>query len=156
MSTIREQIVAAAIAVLTTDPGDGGPTKPSGLNIHRERTRAIEVDTLPAVLVYFEDDEPKPIGSQREAPLTERSMVLAAESRAAGSPTVGPDEALDPVYLWTVYRLLKNERFGGLANGIEEGKTKWYSKEGNVALASATTYFRIRYRTSRTDPSSKN
>jgi hypothetical protein len=155
MPTIRERIICLAQGALETDPDDGGPSKPAGLTIHRERTRAIEVDTLPAVLLYFKDDEPKPIGSQREAPLTERRMVLTVESRAIGSPTLSPDEALDPVYLWTVYRLLKNERFGGLANGIEEGKTEWHSKEGDLALASATTYFTIRYRTSRIDPSSK-
>lgn len=157
MSTFREQIISAAVTVLTAPGGPSPkPTQPANLTVHRERTRNIESDTLPAILLYFEDDVPTPIGSKVGAPLTERAMTVAVEHRALGSNTVSPDQALDALIEWTTFQLFANERFGGLANGIEEGKTTWNSKEGDQPLASATTQYKIKYRTSRIDPSSKS
>lgn len=157
MPTIREQIIGLAIGYLTAGAAGGAnpPAKPSGLTVHRERTRPIETDSLPAILVYCEDDAPKPIGSMRRAPLTEREVTLALEFRAAGAAGVNPDQALDPLILWGTYQILGNESFGGLANGVEEGKTVWRSKEGDIPLAAATTHLSIKYRTSRIDPSSR-
>jgi hypothetical protein len=149
MATIREQIISAVTGALE-DPGG-----PAGLTVHRERTRAIEVDGLPACLLYFEDDEPAPIGSKYKAPLTERDLNLAAELRATGDAGVSPDQALDPLIAWTLTQLFADESFGGLANGIVERKTVWASKEGDQPLASATIHLTVKYRTSRTDPSAK-
>jgi hypothetical protein len=157
MATIREQIILAALGYLTAAGGPApAPTMPADLTVHRERTRAIELDSLPAVLLYFEDDAPVPIGSRYAAPLTERILTIAAECRAQGSAAVSPDQALDPLLEWVIYQFFANEKFGGLANGIEEQKTSWTSKEGDVPLASATIRLAIKYRTSRTDPSSKS
>jgi hypothetical protein len=150
VTTIREQIISAVVTALSEGAGI-----PSGLTVHRERTRAIEADSLPACLVYFEDDEPMPIGSKYKAPLIERDINFAAELRAFGSADVTPDQALDPLIMWTLTQLFLDESFGGLANGIVERKTVWNSKEGDVPLASATIHLTIKYRTSRTDPSAK-
>jgi hypothetical protein len=155
MGSIREQVVTAAIATLSGAEVTGDPPKPAGLNVHRERNRPIEKDTMPAILVYLKEEESEPIGQQRRAPLTEEVLSLMLESRASGSGSASPDQALDPVLVWAVYRLLKNESLGGLANGIDKVRTSWNSKEGDVTLASATTHFRIRYRTSRIDPRSR-
>jgi hypothetical protein len=151
-TSIREQIIVALVAALNA--GAGGIT---GLTIHRERTRAIENDSLPAILVYADDDVPKTLGAQvYAAPLTERQITLALECRAQGSSGVSPDEALDPVLVYAAQTVLANEKFGELASGVEEGKTVWNSREGDVPVASAHLSFTIRYRTSRLDPTSKS
>ena len=154
MSTsIREEIVAALVAALTA----GGGGSPVGLTVHRERTRPIEVDSLPAIMLYFDDDVPKPLGQQTyRAPLTERQLSLALEARAAGSASVSPDEALDPVLNWALQAIRADETFGGLANGVEEGRTVWASKEGDTLVAAAKLSITIKYRTSRLDPTSKS
>jgi hypothetical protein len=163
LATIRETIVGLAITYLNADTAvprailnpPTPPVKPSGLTVHRERTRPIEEDQLPAILVYFEDEAPKSIGSNYRAPLVERDMTVAIELRAEGSPGVSPDEAIDPLYEWAIYQIFGNESFGGIANGVEEGKTAWHSKEGDKPLAAATTHLSIKFRTSRIDPSSR-
>jgi hypothetical protein len=150
-TSIREQIMVALVAALGTGSGI------SGLTVHRERTRPIEIDSLPAIMVYADDDVPKPLSQQTyAAPLTERQFSLALECRAKGSSSVSPDEALDPVLVWAAKTVLANERFAGLANGAEEGRTVWASREGDVPVASAKLSFTIRYRTSRLDPTSKS
>jgi hypothetical protein len=150
MSSIREQIMTALVAALSA----GGP---AGLTVHRNRTRPIEVDSLPAIMVYADDEVPKPLaGATYKAPLTERQLSVALECRAQGSTSVSPDEALDPVLVWAAQTVLANEQFGGLANGVEEGRTVWASREGDVPVASAKWSITIRYRTSRLDPTSKS
>ena len=152
-TSIREQIMVALVAALSA----GGSGSPSGLTVHRERTRPIEIDSLPAIMVYADDDVPKPLAGQTyKAPLTERQLSVALECRAQGSTSVSPDEALDPVLVWAAQTVLANEQFGGLANGVEEGRTVWASREGNVPVASAKWSITIRYRTSRLDPTSKS
>jgi hypothetical protein len=157
MATIREQLIVNVIAALsaTEAGGKNPPAKPAGLVVHRERTRSIEADTLPAILVFFEDDKPKAIGSNYRAPLVERELTIAMDFRAIGSSTVSPDQAIDPLIAWALYQIFSDESFVGLANGVEEGKTEWRAKEGDAPLASATTHLAIKYRTSRIDPSSR-
>lgn len=150
MSSIREQIIVAAVAALSA----GGIGSPPSLTVHRERTRPIEIDSLPAIMVYAEDDAPKTLNQQSYAPLTEKFLVLQLELRAAGSPGVSPDAALDPLYVWAMKALGADERFGGLANGLEEGKTVWSSREGDTPIAAAKLSITVRYRTSRLDPTS--
>ena len=58
-TSIREQIMVALVAALST----GGAGSPAGLTVHRERTRPIETDSLPAIMVYADDDVPKPLGA---------------------------------------------------------------------------------------------
>jgi hypothetical protein len=151
-TSIREQIMVLLVAALNS--GLSGIT---GLTVHRERTRPIEIDSLPAIMVYADDDVPKTLGQQvYAAPLTERQFSLALECRAQGSSSVSPDAALDPVLVWAAMTVLANERFGGLASGVEEGRTVWSSREGDVPVASAKLNFTIKYRTSRLDPTSKS
>lgn len=151
-TSIREQIIVAIVAALSSGSG-----MPSGLTVHRERTRPIEIDSLPAIMIYADDDVPKTLGAQTyAAPLTERHLSLELECRAAGSSGVSPDAALDPILVWATLQVLADDRFGGLASGVEEGKTAWSSKEGDTPLAAAKLSFTVRYRTSRLDPTSKS
>lgn len=147
MASIREQIILAAVTLL------GATGKPAGLTVMRERTRPIENDQLPAIVVYCEDEEPTTLADQRyRAPLTERHLVLMCELRAVASATVPPDAALDPLYVWAVQQLLQNENFGGLAMGVTEGPMKWKSREADAIYAAADLRFVVHYSTSRLDP----
>lgn len=148
-SSIREQIAAAVVASLS---GSGGP---AGLTVHRERTRPIETDSLPAILVYFEDDSaPKPFDGQKyRSPLVKRSVQLALQCRAQGNPpATPPDLALDPIIVWATQRMFADETFGTLAIAVEEGRAEWKSREGDIPVAAATIRFSIEYRTARIDP----
>lgn len=149
MPSIREQILVALGAALAAGGG------PSGLTVHRERTRPIEIDSLPAVMFYAEDEQPKTLGNQTyRAPLTERQLSVGVQCRAKGATGVPPDTALDPILVWATKTVLANEAFGGLANGVEENRTVWSSHEGDDPIAAATVHFTIKYRTSRLDPTS--
>jgi hypothetical protein len=154
-SSIRERIAAALVAALGAAQTPDGYAAPAGLTVHRERTRPIEVDSLPAILVYFEDDPPRAFDKQQfRSPLAERDVAVALECRAQGSASASPDEALDPVLVWAVKAGFADETFGGLAMGAREGKANWRSRELDVPVAAATLRFSIRYRTSRLDPTS--
>jgi hypothetical protein len=148
-ASIREQIMLAIVAAL-----DAGGA-PAGLTVHRERTRPIETDSLPAIMLYAEDDQPKPMGSNYRAPQTERQLSIGLQCRAVGSSSITPDEALDPIIVWADLQMFLDETFGGLANGVEEIRTVWSSREGDQPVAAATIHFTVKYRTSRLDPTSK-
>lgn len=156
-NSIRELILEAIVANLS-DPSSGI----ANLSVHRMRTRPLEDDQLPAILIYSEDDEPKPLAGQTfQAPLVERQLVIYLEYRAIGSSTVSPDQALDPLIVWGTKTMVANEKFvsiaypGGLGMGVVEGKTAWMSKEGDRILAAASTQWIVKYRTSRLDPTSR-
>ena len=159
-TSIREQIMVAvvtALAVASASCASGSFAKPSNLTVHRERTRPIETDMLPAVMVYADDDVPKPTGHESyRAPLTERQLSLTLECRAQGSANVSPDEALDPILIWAALALFADETFGGLANGLEESRTVWSSRQGDVPVASTKFSITVKFRTSRLDPTSKS
>ncbi len=162
-ASIREQVVLAVLAALEAStapcPGLSGAavSQPVGLTVHRERTRPIEIDSLPAILVYSDDDVPKPLGEEKyRAPLTERQLTVALECRAQGSASVPPDAALDPITVWAALAIFADETLGGLANGVEEGRTVWKSQEGDVPIASAKWSITVKFRTSRLDPTSRS
>ncbi len=149
MPSIREQIVLSAVALLQASGG------PAGLTVKRERTRPIESEDLPAILVYCDDEEPTPLAKIKfGAPLTERHLNLILELRAQATDTTPPDAAIDPLYVWAVQQIMNNERFSGLAMGVTEGPMKWMSKEADVIYAAAALHLIVHYRTSRLDPTS--
>lgn len=154
MPSIREQIATALVAALDGEPA-GEVLKPIGLNVHRERTRPIAKETLPAILVYFEDEEPSPIAKLRfQAPSVERHLALVLEMRTVPIGDQKPDEAIDPLYLWAMQQIGADERFGGLAMGVTEGPMKWTATEADVIVAGAALHLTVHYRTSRLNPSS--
>jgi hypothetical protein len=140
-------------AVIVALEASGGPP---GVTIHRERHRPIETDQLDAILVYAEDDMPKPLaGITYQAPLTERQLNLVLEYRAKVPAGQTDDEALDPLIVWGTQQILQNEKFGGLASGVDEGRTVWLSREAETTVAAAAGHFTVKYRTKREDPTSK-
>jgi hypothetical protein len=150
VASIRKQIMDAVIVALEASGG------PPGLNVHRERHRPIETDQLDAILVYAEDDMPKPLaGITYQAPLTERQLTLVLEYRAKVPAGTTDDEALDPLIVWGQQQILENEKFGGLASGVDEGRTVWLTREAETTVAAAAGHFTVKYRTARADPTSK-
>jgi hypothetical protein len=156
MISIREQVASAIVAAISGSGALGATGMPAGLNVHRERTRPIEKDDLPAVLIYFEDEEPEPLAKERfRAPLTERCLDVVAEIRCVPQSGQSPDEAIDAIYVWLMQSLGADETFGRLAMGIIEGPVKWFSKEVDVIYAGAAVHLSVHYRTSRLDPTTK-
>ena len=155
-SFIRKQIADTAVTYLSAATSANGWTKPPGLKVHRERTRPLEKDALYDIVVYFEDEAPKPIGERYKAPLTERDLGLVLDVRALVPSGSSPDDVLDPLTTWATYQIFSQESFGGIANGAEETGTSWFAREGDVLIAQATIRMRVKYRTSRIDPSSKS
>jgi hypothetical protein len=150
--SIRERIFQVLTALLR-QPGRGAP---QGLLVTRERLRPIEKEMLPAILLYADDDDPKPLAGQMyKAPLVERQLSLVVECRA-NSDNGPPDLALDPLLVWATQTIVENEQFGGLANGVEEHRTTWISREGEIAVAAAALHFTVKYRTARADPTKKD
>ena len=42
---------------------------PSGLTVHRERTRPIEIDSLPAIMIYADDEKSRSLWRSRSTAL---------------------------------------------------------------------------------------
>lgn len=143
MSSVRERIVIAVVAQLNA------LGKPTNFTAVRERAYPVEKNRLPVAIIYNEDDEPRSISEKVAAPLVERSLALSVEARAIGSPS---DAALDPVIVWITKQFFVDEKLGGLATQVIEGRTVWSIKTGDDPIAAATLHFTIKYRTSRTDP----
>lgn len=135
----------------------GSVAIPPGLSVHRELTRPLTDDQLPAIAVYTEDDAPVPILGQRYgSPILERQLIVSIEYRALGTLDISPDTELDPVIVWGTVQIVANERFNGLASGVTEGKTTWLSKEADQRYSAASQQWTIHYRTSRQDPTLKS
>jgi hypothetical protein len=150
-ASVREQIISKVVELLSADG------HPDGLTVHRERTRPLLAEQLPASVVYCADDEPTPLADQKfAAPLVMRHLRVLVENRAVGSETLSPDEALDPMLIWATQVLVRNERLDGLTLGVEEGRTVWMSREGDQPIAAATMLFTFHYRTRRDDPTSRD
>ena len=152
MPSIRLQIFEQ-IAVLLNATG-----KPTTLKtVSHERTHPIETADLDAILIYADDDAPKPLaGQEYKAPLTERQLSIICECRALGTESITPEQALDPLLVWTLQQIIGNETFDGLANGVVEQRTVWLSREGEKPIAAAAIHFTVKYRTARADPTKKS
>lgn len=142
MSTIREQIVAAALTALNTSRPAGVPNV-----VERSRLFAIETSSLPAMTIYPLRDAVFDVGGRR-GPKVRRELTLLVECRAKGQVTptvVSSDAAADPLCAWAVAALCDND-LGGLANDISETETNFeydQATEGQVCMA--TVAFQIDY-----------
>lgn len=143
MASKRESLILAVIAALEAA---GGPT---GLSVHRFPTRDLESDDLPAIAVFPTDDVP---GQATHDGKRDKSLTLAIELRAQATSGESPDEALDPLYVWTVQALFTDPTLGGLASALWEGKTVWEGDERSAAYGAAVTLFEIEYETTEADP----
>jgi len=147
MSTIREQIVSAAVLALATGAPPGVPAPV------RTRLDSPSADQLPALTVYQGSETVEPMrdakaGTASRGPIVRRSLLLSVEvltKAAAGAP---PDAAADRILAWATAALAAAGSLGGLANGpADEIGTKFEYEQAEMSFCRATQTFRIEYQT---------
>ena len=143
MSSVRDQVVAKAVALLN------GAGKPAGLPVaDRARTFDLDEADYPAQLVYWTQDPEERIGGP-SGPLQRHDVVLVVESYAKGDATTGADEAADPIVSWAVKALADSAAFGAspegkrLVTGIKVLGSEADYKQGRWALCSVATLFGV-------------
>ncbi len=150
MSTIREQIVSAAVLALATNAPVGVPTPV------RTRLDSPSADQLPALTVYqgmetVESMREAKTGTASRGPVVRRSVLLSVEVLTKAGTGAQPDKAADPILAWATASLAAAGTFGGLANGpADEIGTKFEYEQAETSFCRATQTFRIEYQ-SRTD-----
>ena len=157
MASIRDRILDALCTALVAAAPAGGVAMPAGLTLTQERTHPSDESQLPLIGLYFDDEEPELLADVRfRAPLARKLLTVTVEYRAlASSPgvtAVVPRKAIDPLYVWVMQQIALDETLGGLAIEVNEGATKWISKEGDDIVAAAAQKLTIFYRTARLNP----
>ena len=116
--SMRESIISAVVAALTTPPG--GITAPTGLTVHRFSMLPIEEDQLPAAVVYWISCEPAEkqfLTAQAMDRMLEYHLTVRVECRVAGEPV---DTALDPICQYVRQAIFWDPSLGGLCLGCRE------------------------------------
>lgn len=124
-----------------------GVSKPTGLNVHRQRTRPIEKDGLPAQVLYLLNEDTE----ERAAGQIDRRARFAVESRVTASGE-SPDAALDEYLSWAVKALRADPTLGGLSSDVKERGTEWDHVELDKVFGAARTIFEVHYQTADDDP----
>lgn len=147
MSTIREQIVTAAVLALATGAPTGVPTPV------RTRLDSPGADQLPALTVYqgvetVETMRDAKAGTASRGPIVRRSLLLSVEVLTKAGSGGEPDKAADPILAWVTKALAAAGTFGGLANHpVDEVGTKFEYEQAETSFCRATQTFRIEYQT---------
>ena len=151
MSTIREQIVAAAVAAITTGKPSGVPTPV------RTRIDSPSADQLPALTVYQAIETVESMRDQRtgggasRGPIVRRTLLLNVEVLTKASAGAEPDKAADPILAWGTKALGAAGTLGGLSNHpADEVSTKFEYEQVETSFCRSTMTFRFQYQ-SRTD-----
>ena len=115
MSTIREQIVAAAVAALATGAPPGVPAPV------RTRLDSPDANQLPALTVYqaaetVETMRDYKAGGASRGPIVRRSVLLNVEVLTKAGVGEEPDKAADPILAWATKALGAVGTMNGLAN----------------------------------------
>jgi len=151
MSSIRERIVAAAFAAISTDVPDGIPAP--------VRTRLISpsAEQLPALTVYQGREIVDPFRDEKEdrasrTEIVRRALDLHVESVVAATGDAS-DVDVDPMIVWATKSLVGAGRLpGGLANDpADEAGTVFEYEQADFAYVRAKTTFRFHYQTRRDD-----
>lgn len=137
MTTIREQIIAAAVSAITTDVAP--------ITVYRSRSEAFRPGQLPAVVVRPESDTP----GERDGTLCwcPWRLSLIVDVIVGVAP---PCQVADPI-VDDVHRALMAAESGALAGLIEDLSPApvEFSDEHQGELAGLTRMrFTVRYRTS--------
>ena len=154
MSTIREQIVSAAVTALTTNAPAGVPAPV------RTRLDSPVADQLPALTVYqgvetVETMRDAKTGTASRGPIVRRSLLLSVEVLTKAGSGGEPDKVADPVLAWATKALAAAGTFGGLANHpADEVATKFEYEQAETSFCRATQTFRIEYQTRADDAQS--
>ena len=145
MSTIREQLVAAAVTAIATGAPPGVPAPV------RTRLDSPAADQLPVLTVYqaaetVETMRDYKAGGASRGPVVRRSVLLNVEALTKAGAGEEPDKAADPILAWATKALGAAGTFDGLANHpADEVGTKFEYEQGESSFCRATMTFRIQY-----------
>jgi hypothetical protein len=145
MSTIREQIVSAAVLALATDTPASVPAPV------RTRLDSPSADQLPALTVYQGVETVEPMrdaktGTASRGPIVRRSVLLSVEVLTKAGAGKEPDKGADPILAWATAAMAAAGNFGGLANGpADELGTKFEYEQAETSFCRASQTFRIEY-----------
>jgi len=154
MSTIREEIVAAAVTALATGAPPGVPAPV------RTRLDSPSADQLPALTVYQAAETVEAMrelraGGVSRGPLVRRSLLLSVEILTKASAGEEPDKAADPILAWATKALFAAGTFNGLTNHpADEVGTKFEYEQAETSFCRSTMTFRFQYQ-SRADDAEK-
>jgi hypothetical protein len=145
MSTIREQIVAAAVTALATGTPPGVPAPV------RTRLDSPSADELPALTVYQAAETVEPMrdlraGGVSRGPVVRRSVLLNIEVLTKAGTGEEPDKAADPILAWATKALGAAGTFNSLANHpADEVGTKFEYEQAEASFCRSMMTFRIQY-----------
>lgn len=141
----RESILVAALAALN------GAGKPAGVTVHRQRTRPIDKDALPAMVVYTLS-EATTRGDGPRGYKARRGVRVRVECRMSVADETPADTAIDPLVSWVVKAMMTDPQWGELAHNTQEDATTWDADESDLVYAAAAVDFTIDYVTAAGDP----
>ncbi len=145
MSTIREQIVAAAVTAIGTGAPAGIPAPV------RTRIDSPSADQLPVLTIYQAVETVDPMRDPRagrpvRGPVVRRALTLNVEIITKAGAGQDPDKTADPIMAWVTKALGAAGTFGDLANNpADEVGTKFDYEQGETSFCRATMAFRIQY-----------
>lgn len=150
MSTVRERIVQAAFAAISTSVPDGVPEP--------VRTRLVSpsADQLPALTVWQGKEIVDPTrdgksGQTSRSKIVRRALDLHVEAvvKAVGNAA---DAACDPLLAWATKSLVGAGRLGDLSNDpADESGTVFEYEQADFAYVRARMTFRFHYQSLRDD-----
>lgn len=141
MATIREQILAAAVAALNSGAPAGVP------QCVRTQMLNTEQAQLPAMTLFPYREEVQNDKTGRWGPVVTRTMYMRVVIYGQGQIA---DQSCDAILAW-VTQTLSGQQFGGLANDTREHESAWQYNETNFAVAAVAVDFLVDYQTLRTD-----
>jgi tRNA threonylcarbamoyladenosine modification (KEOPS) complex Pcc1 subunit len=147
---IVDDIVTALGAASITLPSGTVVTKPTGLNVHRQRAVPIDTDLLPALAVYQRQEVVDTAPGRGPSRVSRRKMQIGVEVRIDAGAT-SADQALDSYLRWVVLAVCSDPRRSTLAHDTTELGTEWDQETRSSRLALATTVFLVEYVTSASD-----
>ena len=145
MSTIREEIVAAAVTALATGTPPGVPAPV------RTRLDSPSADELPALTIYQAAETVEAMrdlkaGGVSRGPVVRRSVLLNVEVLTKAGAGEEPDKAADPILAWATKAFGTAGTLNGLANHpADEVGTRFEYEQGETSFCRATMSFRIQY-----------
>jgi hypothetical protein len=92
-----------------------GVSKPTGLNVHRFGFRAIEKDSLPALVVM---DGGTAEFNEEVNELRECFDLVNVHILALGNQTTEPDDLIDPYLSWVTEALMADTTLGGVVSHL--------------------------------------
>ena len=141
MSTLRKQIIDAALVALNTGRPTGVPAAT------RLRQTEFEASTTPSISIYPGAETIEP-ATNRYGAAVKRSLQLVVEVRASGTD---PDILMDASVGWAE-KALASWTSSLIHDVVEDSVTHEFAI-GTVPIGVCRVVFYVRYSTRRTDPS---